>query len=189
MSGTGLRGGDRLPGLLGYEVDRVFDHAPAGTQIIAHSPIPYTGDTRYSDMVSYTLPNGVTVFATGSIQWSWGLDDFNVPGLRSSRLNSAAQQVTRNVLARLAGDAFPRAALDGPRHAKVGEEVQFDAAKSSDPDDGIVVYRWDFGDGTGNERVSPTHVFGSPGVYAVTLIVRDRRGAAADATVVLEVEH
>jgi hypothetical protein len=40
------------------------------------------------------------VFATGSMEWSWGLDDYGVPDVRPSFLNSAAQQITRNVLAR-----------------------------------------------------------------------------------------
>ena len=49
-------------------------------------------------MVITIWPNGAQVFATGTMQWSWGLDDYNVPELRSSRLNSAAMQITRNVL-------------------------------------------------------------------------------------------
>jgi hypothetical protein len=51
-------------------------------------------------MSVYTAPSGAVVFATGTIQWAWGLDDHNVPALRSSRLSAAAQQITHNVLAR-----------------------------------------------------------------------------------------
>jgi hypothetical protein len=54
-------------------------------------------------MATYTHPSGATVFATGSNQWSWGLDDYNAPELRTPRQNPAAQQITRNVLARLIG--------------------------------------------------------------------------------------
>ncbi|HJU06842.1 MAG TPA: N,N-dimethylformamidase beta subunit family domain-containing protein, partial [Nitrospiraceae bacterium] len=103
LSGTGLQAGDHLPGLLGYEVDRVFGEGPAGVLVIAHSPYIIGGGTRYADMASYTAASGATVFATGTIQWSWGLDDFNVPALRSSRLSEAAGQITRNVLTRLVG--------------------------------------------------------------------------------------
>ena len=46
-------------------------------------------------------PSGSMVFATGSMQWSWGLDDYNAPDIRSSRLSEAAQQITTNVLALL----------------------------------------------------------------------------------------
>lgn len=103
FAGTGLRNDDRLPGLLGYEVDAV--HAPAlpGLQVLATSPWRTLADPPeegLSHMVCHQAASGAVVFATGSIQWAWGLDDFNVPALRTSRLNAAAQQITRNVLAR-----------------------------------------------------------------------------------------
>lgn len=94
FAGTGLRNGDRLPGLLGYETDASFGFAPAGTQILALSPDPW----GHSAMTLYTWPaSGAVVFATGSMQFNWGLDDW---WFRLS--HPAAQQMTRNVLARLA---------------------------------------------------------------------------------------
>jgi PKD repeat protein len=104
---TGLRNGDHLPGLLGYEVDQMFVDYPAGTARVATSPYVKNGVTSNSHMVSYTAASGASVFATGSIQWAWGLDDYNAPALRTSRLSPAAQQMTRNVLARLAGLPAP----------------------------------------------------------------------------------
>jgi hypothetical protein len=75
FEGTGVDQGDRLPGLLGYEADRMFGHAPPGTVRIAHSP--YDGDdtTLYADMTVYRWPSGSRVVATGSMQWNWGLDE------------------------------------------------------------------------------------------------------------------
>lgn len=49
-------------------------------------------------MVTYVAPSGARVFSTGTMQWSWGLDNFGSPQVRSSRLNPKAQQITRNVL-------------------------------------------------------------------------------------------
>jgi len=98
FEGTGLKNGDILHDLLGYEVDRVFDHPPAGMQRIGHSPYPFHGDTRYADMTAYTMPNGSTVFAAGSMQWSWGLAD---PGLEGKTYdNPAVRRATRNILTR-----------------------------------------------------------------------------------------
>ena len=97
---TGLVNGSHLPGLLGYEVDRMFANAPPGTQRIAHSPYIDEGFTKYSDMTLYTAQSGALVFATGSINWSWGLDDFNAPALRPLLASAPAQQMTRNLLAR-----------------------------------------------------------------------------------------
>ncbi len=101
LAGTNLTKGDRLPGLLGYEVDRMFGNAPKNIIRLCHSPYSHEGGTRYADMTAYTTDSGALVFATGSMQWSWGLDDFNAPDLRSSRLNPAAEQMTRNVLAQM----------------------------------------------------------------------------------------
>jgi uncharacterized membrane protein YkoI len=94
FSGTGLQNNDALPGLLGYEIDRRFGNAPDDTVTLAHSP---TGP-GFSDVTIYTAPSGAIVFATGSPQWNWGLDDHHAPTLRPSRLSAAAQQITRNVL-------------------------------------------------------------------------------------------
>jgi hypothetical protein len=104
FAGTGLKPGERLSGLLGYEVDCVQGGLVPGLSLLAESPWTAMDDpTRQgvAHMSVYTAPSGATVFAAGTIQWAWGLDDFNVPALRTSRLNPAAQQITRNVLARL----------------------------------------------------------------------------------------
>jgi hypothetical protein len=79
----------------------MFGNAPTNTIRIAHSPYSYNGGTRYSDMTIYTTDSGAIVFATGSMQWSWGLDDYNAPQLRPSLLSADAQAITRNVLARM----------------------------------------------------------------------------------------
>src|SRR5205085_1124634 len=100
LAGTGLLAGQSLPGLLGYEVDgRLQPNLQPNASVVAHSAIP--NSSAYSDMVSYVTAAGSTVFSVGSIQWSWGLDDYGVPNVHTSRLNPIAQQITRNVLARL----------------------------------------------------------------------------------------
>lgn len=99
FSGTGLQNNDTLPGLLGYEVDHRFGHEPANTVTLAHSP---AGSS--SDVTIYTA-SGAIVFATGSMQWNWGLDDYNAPTLRPSRLSAVAQQTTRNVLNQMRASA------------------------------------------------------------------------------------
>jgi hypothetical protein len=101
---TNLKVGDkeiRLEGLLGYEVDRMFSNAPPNTIRIAHSPYRYRKGIRYADMTVYTAKSGATVFATGSMQWNWGLDDYNAPQVRPSLLNADAQAITRNILAKI----------------------------------------------------------------------------------------
>jgi hypothetical protein len=104
FAGTGAIAGQVLPGLLGYEVDGLLQPA-LGTpniSLIAHSPIPnYGGSYRFSDMTSYVASSGATVFACGSTWWTFGLDDALAPFTHSLKINTVAQQVTRNVLNRL----------------------------------------------------------------------------------------
>ena len=102
FAGAGLRDGDRLAGLLGYEIDQITPSSPANVTALAKSPVQISSSVQYSNMSTYTAASGATVFATGSMQWNWGLDDYNTPTLRPSRQRVAAQQVTRNVLARFA---------------------------------------------------------------------------------------
>jgi len=101
FAGTGMRRGAALPGLLGYEVDAMYDGRPAGLDRLAHSPFVDHGKTRYADATLYTAESGANVFATGSMQWNWGLDGYNSPTWHPARTNVAAQQVTRNVLSRM----------------------------------------------------------------------------------------
>ncbi|GMV50270.1 MAG: hypothetical protein UZ03_NOB001000679 [Nitrospira sp. OLB3] len=92
----------RLHGLLGYEIDRAFPNGPPGLTILAHSPYHKDGQEVFGDMTLYHTAGGTPVFAAGTIQWSWGLDDYNAPQLRTARASEPVRQITRNVLALLA---------------------------------------------------------------------------------------
>ena len=104
FAGTGLRNGDALHGLLGYEVDAMYGGGPPNIERLGHSPFVEQGKqgkVRYADMTMYAAASGALVFATGSIQWSWGLDDYNAPAWHTARANVAAQRMTRNVVDRM----------------------------------------------------------------------------------------
>jgi len=102
LAGTGLADGQRLPGLLGYEVDALSDAGPPDVHRLAHSPFSRgPGETLYADMTIRETPGQALVFATGSMYWNWGLDGYNTPGLHTLRVNVAAEQITRNVLNRM----------------------------------------------------------------------------------------
>jgi hypothetical protein len=108
-AGTTLTKGSVLRGMLGYEVDRVSPtSSPAGIQVLASSPYEVcpegkcTGEIRYANMSWYSHQSGAGVFAAGSMQWNWGLDNFGPSG---ERMNPAVQQVTRNVLNRFLGQS------------------------------------------------------------------------------------
>lgn len=52
-------------------------------------------------------------------------------------------------------------------------ELKLDGTGSQDSDGKITRYEWDFGDGRKSDSASTTHVFKEPGVYEVTLRVKD----------------
>ncbi|HZT78377.1 MAG TPA: N,N-dimethylformamidase beta subunit family domain-containing protein [Vicinamibacterales bacterium] len=104
FAGTGLARGDALRGLLGYEVDAIYGDGPRGLERLAHSPFGDQGRTRYADMTMYRAASGAWVFATGSMQWNWGLDDYNAPAWHPARADARAQRVTRNVIDRMLAD-------------------------------------------------------------------------------------
>lgn len=95
---TGLRNGDRLKGLVGYEWDAVLDNdaSPDGLVIISESStranktlssLPGSTNPNVSHAAYYKAESGARVFSTGSIQWVWGLDDswtFQPPRLTRS---------------------------------------------------------------------------------------------------------
>jgi len=117
FAGAGVRNGDALPGLLGYEVDAMYGGGPPGLERLAHSPFVDRGAgnrTRYADMTIYTAPSGAIVFATGSMQWNWGLDGYNAPTWHPLRASAAAQQTTRNVLTRMLQPSASRTSAAPP---------------------------------------------------------------------------
>jgi hypothetical protein len=93
FAGAGVKNGDKLPGLVGYEVDWVVGLEPPTLRRVGHSPIN-NGTPGFSDMTIYTSSVGSYVFATGTMHWAFGLDS-------SALVSPAAQQLTRNFLARV----------------------------------------------------------------------------------------
>lgn len=80
---------------------------PGVREVIASSP--YEQSEGRSRMTVYTQPeSSAVVFATGTVVWSWGLDDYNSDLMGGCRVSAAAQQITRNVLARFTTSPLTR---------------------------------------------------------------------------------
>ncbi len=62
----------------------------------------------------------------------------------------------------------------------VGDEIKFDALQSVDPDGKFIYFGWDYGDGAKGEGIKSTHAYAKPGVYTVTLTVRDNSTSKSD---------
>jgi Domain of unknown function (DUF4347)/Domain of unknown function (DUF4082) len=108
--GTGLKNGDKIPGLVGYEWDGVVNNGltPNGLVVFSSSianpdagvgpGLPAGTPTNVSNAVRYTAASGAKVFSSGSIQWVWGLNGSLTP---NPRPNPLAQKIATNVFADL----------------------------------------------------------------------------------------
>ncbi|HEY2923377.1 MAG TPA: N,N-dimethylformamidase beta subunit family domain-containing protein [Candidatus Eisenbacteria bacterium] len=111
--GTGVATGRTrsIPGLLGYEVDRSFAKdasyarwSPRRLTVLARAWVqPLKVNRLATESTIYTASSGAIVFAAGTMQWSWGLDDWGAPGLRSPRRHPDIERITRNLLGRFLG--------------------------------------------------------------------------------------
>lgn len=63
-----------------------------------------------------------------------------------------------------------------PQGGPVPLRVVFDATPSYDPDGWIAALTWNFGDGAGSGGWRTEHTYERPGIYTVTLLVRDNAG-------------
>ena len=71
----------------------------------------------------------------------------------------------------------PVADAGGNREVCSGQSILFDASGSTDADGDLLLYTWDFGDGSESDIINPTKTYEMPGTYPVTLKVMDESGS------------
>ncbi|ADZ71986.1 PKD domain-containing protein [Polymorphum gilvum] len=104
---------------------------------------------------------------------------YGAPGTYSVRLTVTDDSGTAT---RSASDTLsvrvnaPPVAVAGPDQMVTASVVQFDGFSSSDPDDAVADYHWEFGDGETGSGPAPAHVYRRPGTYRVRLTVTDASG-------------
>ena len=114
FDGTGLQTGDTIPFLIGYEGDGRSDNGfePAGLQVAAQIPVvSVDGTVEVASTVSYRATSGALVFATGSIEWSWGL---GYPGVADPRVERMTANVLKEALGLHVPDGVGSASLPSP---------------------------------------------------------------------------
>ena len=104
---TGFTNGSSVPGIVGYEYDKVWNNgfSPPGLTVLSNSPVHGCcgGFSSFSNSTIYTAPSGARVFAAGTMQWSWGLA--NLDGRTYE--NVGIQQTTTNILNNFIGGSAP----------------------------------------------------------------------------------
>ena len=86
-----------------------------------------------------------------------------------------------------ANNSAPNAVATAPPSGDCDATISFSAADSSDPDDNISAYAWDFGDGATAGGQQAGHAYAEPGDYTVILTVTDSCGASDSDTLVIEI--
>ena len=166
---------------------------------VNHPPVAEAGPEIVTDALYVTLDGSGSSDADGDrLIHTWDFGDGSPPALgetvthaypRSGIFpvtltvddgtglgNAVATDSTRVLI-----DARPMAVAGGNRDVCSGDAILFDGSASGDPDGGLLRYDWDFGDGTRSDIVNPSKTYEQPGIYTVTLTVRDEFGPAASA--------
>ncbi len=103
FGGTGVKAGETLPNIIGYEWDRYFQDAaaPARVEVVASAgAIGADGEHIPADVAVYYPTASSFVFSAGTIQWSWGL---SLEGYADARI----QRMTQNVFTRAGVEGGP----------------------------------------------------------------------------------
>ena len=118
--------------------------------------------------------------------WDDGLSDIGAVGDNGAGESGWCVNITTS-------NAPPAANAGGPYAAAEGSAITFDGTASSDPDNEIVSYAWDFGDGNTGTGPTPTHTYAdnlaADGAYTVTLTVTTNDGATSTATTTVTVSN
>jgi hypothetical protein len=70
-----------------------------GVEVLSNSLVTNdAGDQSYSNATLYTAQSGARVFNAGTIQWSWGVDDFSLWPVPRYCTYWQTQQITANLL-------------------------------------------------------------------------------------------
>lgn len=128
------------------------------------------------------------------VAWEWDLGNgtstltnpgvlYTTPGSYTIRLivtGAGGQQDTATKVGFIQVYGYPQAQFTaGATRVCTFEPIQF--TDQSTPGSGNLTYwKWDFGDGTISNQQHPTHSYPSPGVYQVSLVVRNQHQCGDD---------
>lgn len=161
---------------------------------INHPPVANAGNDIFSSLNTVTVDAGESSDADGDpldYVWDFGDGTYPQPGARVSHTyekggtypvlltvhDNTGLSNSRSVDSiKITINQPPSADAGGDRNACAGKVVIFDGSRSHDPENGVLNYRWDFGDGTSATIVNPTKTYKKAGIYPVTLYVEDDSG-------------
>jgi len=170
------------PALIKYTL---VNHGPVVTYMLVYSDFKdYSGGIYKKNSDAYLLgghaviivgydEEGDYLICKNSRGDRWGEDGyFNI---QYGECNLGEQiyfvEIDENTL-----NFIPNACAGGLYSADINESVSFSSQESTDLDNNIESYLWDFGDGTTSTNPNPTHIYDQIGIYPVTLTITDSLG-------------
>jgi hypothetical protein len=98
-AGTGLTEGASIPGVVGYEYDRLWENGltPPNLVMLSRSPVTTSGVPSFANGAIYTAASGAYVFTAGTNDWPWKLDDNEY---QAHGADARIQRITANILDR-----------------------------------------------------------------------------------------
>ncbi|HZQ34760.1 MAG TPA: N,N-dimethylformamidase beta subunit family domain-containing protein, partial [Dehalococcoidia bacterium] len=98
FAGTGLKDGESIAGLVGYEYDRAFNNGftPRDLALLSASPVKDgDGSPDLQNSTIYTACSGALVFDAGTIYWALRLDENSI---ETRGVDTRVQRMTSNLL-------------------------------------------------------------------------------------------
>jgi N,N-dimethylformamidase beta subunit-like, C-terminal len=106
FEGTRVTDGQRWPGMIREEYDRVTPGAPTPQriQVLTHSPLVCRGTASHADMAYYTVPSGAGVLGTGTLRFEPHLGPLGDPRqVHAGHPDRQIRKLMANVFTTLAG--------------------------------------------------------------------------------------
>ena len=159
--------------------------ADTGTLTIDTTPVK--GEVFVDGAPWGTAPQ-TKIVEIGPYTVSFGdMEGYETPVSQEAVVTKDTLTEVEGIYAEIPENLPPVADAGGPYSCDRYETILLDGGGSHDPDGEIVIYEWDFGDGTTGTGVKPSHVYSSTGTYTITLTVTDDDGLTDSDTTTVKV--
>lgn len=139
--------------------------------------------SNFNGVTSVSMGDGVNVqsfsaTSSSSIDVQFSVSQNAAAGSRTITVNSSTSTASSTSIFQVINNRVPVAKFTvDPSAGSTATAFTFDASTSTDPDNNIASYQWDFG-GAGTDRGKKvTKKFSAVGDYSVSLTVADQKGA------------
>lgn len=178
----------------GDSASQILSIVPSFVSIGQSGTLQISG-TNFTGVTAVDLGEGIRVKeireATATqIVVAYSVRDKAVPGPRTVTITTAQSAMTNAILFSVGSNHAPSAKFTiDPPVALVKSRIVFDASSSSDKDNNIARYQWDFGDGQTAEGKKVTHTFTRVATFRTQLTVSDSTSTQSVASLNLQVKN